>query len=136
MAKLLVWLLVFALVVSLASAATNTRRRRRHKVHRTEVEAHSERRVETHSEQKAAVGEGEGEWEKCHTCIFTIERIKKGTDMLLPSICSELFQKLGEGEAGDGGYADVRDFSCAWRAPRSGSRARISLAHFVPLCPT
>lgn len=32
-------------------------------------------------------------WTKCKTCVFMIERIKKGTNMLLPAICSELYLK-------------------------------------------
>jgi len=30
----------------------------------------------------------------CKTCVFVIERIKKGTDKLLPSICSEIVSQL------------------------------------------
>ena len=29
----------------------------------------------------------------CKTCVFLLERVKKGTNELLPSICSELFVK-------------------------------------------
>ena len=30
----------------------------------------------------------------CESCVFVIERIKKGTNMLLPAICSELYAKF------------------------------------------
>jgi hypothetical protein len=46
-------------------------------------------------------GGGDGEWSTCKTCVFVIERMKKGTNMLLPSICTELF-----GKEGDKAYAD------------------------------
>ncbi|GAB5371821.1 hypothetical protein AAMO2058_001612700 [Amorphochlora amoebiformis] len=29
-------------------------------------------------------------WSKCKTCVFMMERIKKGTNMILPTICTEL----------------------------------------------
>jgi hypothetical protein len=29
--------------------------------------------------------------EDCETCVFVMERVKKGTNMLAPSICSELY---------------------------------------------
>jgi hypothetical protein len=32
-------------------------------------------------------------WNTCKTCVFMMERIKKGTNMLLPAICSELYLK-------------------------------------------
>jgi hypothetical protein len=40
----------------------------------------------------AASGAGGG-FGTCQTCVFVIERIKKGTNMLLPSICTELYAK-------------------------------------------
>jgi len=30
----------------------------------------------------------------CKTCVFVLERIKKGTDMLLPSICTEIYKQF------------------------------------------
>jgi len=33
------------------------------------------------------------DFNECKTCVFVLERIKKGTNMLLPSICSEIYQK-------------------------------------------
>lgn len=42
--------------------------------------------MEVQSKAKASLG-------TCQTCVFVLERIKKGTNMLLPSICSELFAK-------------------------------------------
>mmetsp|Transcript_24062 Transcript_24062/g.42609 ORF Transcript_24062/g.42609 Transcript_24062/m.42609 type:complete len:244 (-) Transcript_24062:100-831(-) len=34
------------------------------------------------------------EFSPCKTCVFVVERTKKGTNMLLPSICSEVFDKF------------------------------------------
>lgn len=50
---------------------------------------------------KAKEGEEE-EGEKfgpCKTCVFVLERIKKGTNMLLPAICSELYHKYPDAYA-------------------------------------
>jgi len=33
----------------------------------------------------------EGDFGPCKTCVFVVERIKKGTNMLLPAICSEIY---------------------------------------------
>jgi hypothetical protein len=44
------------------------------------------------------------DFDQCKTCVFVIERIKKGTNMLLPSICAEIYQKYPDGKA----YANVR----------------------------
>jgi len=41
---------------------------------------------------QTAEGE-EGEFTPCKTCVFVLERIKKGTNMLLPAICSEVYMK-------------------------------------------
>eukprot|EP00470_Lotharella_oceanica_P012164 CAMPEP_0170185800 /NCGR_PEP_ID=MMETSP0040_2-20121228/37481_1 /TAXON_ID=641309 /ORGANISM="Lotharella oceanica, Strain CCMP622" /LENGTH=173 /DNA_ID=CAMNT_0010432315 /DNA_START=84 /DNA_END=605 /DNA_ORIENTATION=- len=60
------------------------------------------------SESAARVEEGEhsslsaskmanasaGEFGPCRTCVFVLERVKKGTNMLLPSICSEVYDKF------------------------------------------
>jgi len=35
----------------------------------------------------------------CKTCVFVLERIKKGTNMLLPAICSELYHKFPDAYA-------------------------------------
>jgi len=32
----------------------------------------------------------------CKTCVFVVERIKKGTNLLLPAICSEIYLKFPE----------------------------------------
>jgi len=48
------------------------------------------------------VGEGDDDGEKfgpCKTCVFVLERIKKGTNMLLPAICSELYHKYPDAYA-------------------------------------
>ena len=47
------------------------------------------------------------EFGKCETCVFVIERIKKGTNMLLPSICAEIYEKYPTGNA----YSYVRIIS-------------------------
>jgi hypothetical protein len=47
---------------------------------------------------KAKVGEGD-EFSECKTCVFVLERIKKGTNMLLPAICSELYLKYPDSYA-------------------------------------
>lgn len=42
----------------------------------------------------AAGGEEQpGEFGPCKTCVFVLERVKKGTNMLLPAICSEIYTK-------------------------------------------
>lgn len=41
---------------------------------------------------KSGAADG-GSFSQCQTCVFVVERIKKGTNMLLPSICDELYQK-------------------------------------------
>jgi len=49
----------------------------------------------------AAAGEdGDGEdFGPCKTCVFVLERIKKGSNMLLPAICSELYHKYPDAYA-------------------------------------
>jgi len=34
------------------------------------------------------------EFGPCRTCVFVLERIKKGTNMLLPAICSDIYTKF------------------------------------------
>eukprot|EP00466_Bigelowiella_natans_P004876 jgi/Bigna1/90703/estExt_fgenesh1_pg.C_770019 len=41
-------------------------------------------------EMSSGVGE---ELKECKTCVFVLERIKKGTNMILPAICSEIYEK-------------------------------------------
>jgi hypothetical protein len=36
----------------------------------------------------------DGEFDACKTCVYTLERIKKGTNLLLPAICSEIYMKF------------------------------------------
>lgn len=44
--------------------------------------------------------EGTGEaFGSCKTCVFVLERIKKGSNMLLPAICSELYHKYPDAYA-------------------------------------
>ncbi len=46
----------------------------------------------------ATTQEGD-EFGPCKTCVFVIERIKKGTNMLLPAICSEIYIKFPDAYA-------------------------------------
>ncbi len=46
------------------------------------------------SAQKEPPSHGGGEFGPCKTCVFVLERIKKGTSMLLPAICSEIYMKF------------------------------------------
>jgi len=49
---------------------------------------------------KAAGEDGDGEdFGACKTCVFVLERIKKGSNMLLPAICSELYHKYPDAYA-------------------------------------
>jgi len=50
------------------------------------------------SKTKADEEEGE-KFGSCKTCVFVLERIKKGTNMLLPAICSELYHKYPDAYA-------------------------------------
>lgn len=50
--------------------------------------------VQTGASAKDEGDEGDGsEFGPCKTCVFVLERIKKGSNMLLPAICSELYHK-------------------------------------------
>lgn len=51
--------------------------------------------------QVSEAGEdGDGEpFGPCKTCVFVLERIKKGSNMLLPAICSELYHKYPDAYA-------------------------------------
>jgi len=49
---------------------------------------------------KIAGQDGDGEdFGPCKTCVFVLERIKKGSNMLLPAICSELYHKYPDAYA-------------------------------------
>jgi len=49
---------------------------------------------------RAAGDDGDGEdFGACKTCVFVLERIKKGSNMLLPAICSELYHKYPDAYA-------------------------------------
>jgi len=58
--------------------------------------------VQTQSQMQSGVvakaGDGE-EFGPCKTCVFVLERIKKGSNMLLPAICSELYHKYPDAYA-------------------------------------
>lgn len=50
--------------------------------------------VQTGAHAKDEGDDGDGsEFGPCKTCVFVLERIKKGSNMLLPAICSELYHK-------------------------------------------
>jgi len=57
---------------------------------------HSHSLVQSSSSVKAKEGE---EFGPCKTCVFVLERIKKGSNMLLPAICSELYHKYPDAYA-------------------------------------
>jgi hypothetical protein len=54
--------------------------------------------VQTHASTSASAAEGD-EFGSCKTCVFVLERIKKGSNMLLPAICSELYHKYPDAYA-------------------------------------
>jgi len=56
--------------------------------------------VQTGSKAKGPGEDGDGEdFGPCKTCVFVLERIKKGSNMLLPAICSELYHKYPDAYA-------------------------------------
>lgn len=56
--------------------------------------------VQTGAQSRAAGEDGDGtEFGACKTCVFVLERIKKGSNMLLPAICSELYHKYPDAYA-------------------------------------
>jgi len=83
-----------------------------HPQHRSLVQTHaqagaqSQAQVAGQAQAQALVkakgpGEdGDGEdFGPCKTCVFVLERIKKGSNMLLPAICSELYHKYPDAYA-------------------------------------
>jgi len=44
--------------------------------------------------QNSVVVAQDDEMGYCKTCVFVLERIKKGSNLLLPAICSELYMKF------------------------------------------
>jgi len=59
---------------------------------------HSEQQSKQVTKVKTGV-KGDDEFSECKTCVFVLERIKKGTNMLLPAICSELYLKYPDSYA-------------------------------------
>jgi len=47
--------------------------------------------LETYADAEAEAKDEDGVFGWCKTCVFVLERIKKGTNMLLPAICSEIY---------------------------------------------
>jgi len=69
---------------------------------------HAHALMQTSSQVSAGAGaavagpgeDGDGEdFGSCKTCVFVLERIKKGSNMLLPAICSELYHKYPDAYA-------------------------------------
>jgi len=54
--------------------------------------------AEAQVSEPGADGDGEA-FGPCKTCVFVLERIKKGSNMLLPAICSELYHKYPDAYA-------------------------------------
>jgi len=50
------------------------------------------------AQEPGSKGDGE-DFGPCKTCVFVLERIKKGSNMLLPAICSELYHKYPDAYA-------------------------------------
>jgi len=66
--------------------------------HGAQVAAGAGSQVAAHA--RAAGDDGDGEdFGPCKTCVFVLERIKKGSNMLLPAICSELYHKYPDAYA-------------------------------------
>jgi len=55
------------------------------------VETRSQAALRTEAHESSESGGGGGPFGPCKTCVFVLERIKKGTNMLLPAICSEIY---------------------------------------------
>jgi hypothetical protein len=56
--------------------------------------------VQTGQAAKGPGEDGDGsDFGPCKTCVFVLERIKKGSNMLLPAICSELYHKYPDAYA-------------------------------------
>jgi hypothetical protein len=56
--------------------------------------------VQTSQSAMEPGSKGDGEdFGPCKTCVFVLERIKKGSNMLLPAICSELYHKYPDAYA-------------------------------------
>jgi len=55
--------------------------------------------IQAGSQMLATDEEGGENFGPCKTCVFVLERIKKGTNMLLPAICSELYHKYPDAYA-------------------------------------
>jgi len=53
-------------------------------------ELHASAQLALHESSGGSSGGG-GDFGNCKTCVFVLERIKKGTNMLLPAICSEIY---------------------------------------------
>jgi hypothetical protein len=71
------------------------------RVHNEQAHAQAQSQSAEHSSAvavKAKEGDGD-EFSECKTCVFVLERIKKGTNMLLPAICSELYLKYPDSYA-------------------------------------
>jgi len=77
-----------------------------HQQHRALVQTHAAATQQAGVQAQAQVAvkgpgeDGDGEdFGPCKTCVFVLERIKKGSNMLLPAICSELYHKYPDAYA-------------------------------------
>ena len=50
--------------------------------------------LQTHVQAAVQEKADPGVFGPCKTCVFVLERIKKGTNMLLPAICSEIYTQF------------------------------------------
>jgi len=62
---------------------------------RASAESRAAASVTAKAGAKKAAAKG-GDFTPCHTCVFVLERIKKGNNMLLPAICSEVYKEWPE----------------------------------------
>jgi len=77
---------------------TPAHRQQQQQSHAMATQQHS--LVQTNSKALSAGEDGDGEeFGPCKTCVFVLERIKKGSNMLLPAICSELYHKYPDAYA-------------------------------------
>jgi hypothetical protein len=68
--------------------------------HRSLVQTNSAAQAQGQVAAKGPGEDGDGEdFGPCKTCVFVLERIKKGSNMLLPAICSELYHKYPDAYA-------------------------------------
>jgi hypothetical protein len=80
------------------AALEHTGGHRAHALVQTHSQAQSQSTVAAGAKGPGEDGDGE-DFGACKTCVFVLERIKKGSNMLLPAICSELYHKYPDAYA-------------------------------------